>query len=385
MKFLRRIRVDGLNLTRFIRLAGESGVCMRQLRRVSSRCMTALIEERALADVERLAEQGGWKLTAGGSVGTGRTVRRVVSRRMLLGMMMVTAFICVASARIVWRVELIGAGAYEADARAALAEAGVRTPMWRRDVNTGALRDMLEWRYPDVAWIECGWRGMTLCIRFMEGIAGDLALDTGPCDVVAMRDGIVTGIVTRAGTPQVAAGDLVRAGDVLIRGEERSSAGTIKPVAARGSVYARVWVSAEVRTPLRVTESVSTGRTAERQCIVAPWFNLWRTEETGFEHEDVSRKEIPLGGFIWPLTWRSDTIYETDLRSVLTDYRSVLEENNLAAERQVAKLAHEGDSLVDNWVNWSIIDDEILSSVATAEYVADIARQERSSGMAAPE
>ena len=43
------------------------------------------------------------------------------------------------------------------------------------------------------------------------------------------------------------------------------------------------------------------------------------------------------------------------------------------------------ESLVDNWVNWSIIDDEILLAEAICERVVDIAQQERDSGMTATE
>ena len=106
---------------------------------------------------------------------------------------------------------------------------------------------------------------------------------------------------------------------------------------------------------------------------------------SSYVHQDMSVSEISIGGFFWPFTIRKETRIETDLRSDITDYRSVLDENNQAASQKLFELIGGKESLVDIWVNWSIIEDEILLSVATGERLTDIARQERSSGMAVTE
>ena len=92
---------------------------------------------------------------------------------------------------------------------------------------------------------------------------------------------------------------------------------------------------------------------------------------------------IPLGGLFIPFSIRTETRMETDLRSATRDFQSVLEENERAATQKLLQITGGRDSLVDNWVNWSIIEDEILLSVATGEMMVDIAQQERSSDMAA--
>ena len=104
---------------------------------------------------------------------------------------------------------------------------------------------------------------------------------------------------------------------------------------------------------------------------------------SSYVHQDISVSEIPIGGFFWPFAIRKETRIETDIRSDTTDYRSVLDENNRAASQKLFELIGGKESLVDIWVNWSIIEDEILLSVATGEMLVDIAQQERSSDMAA--
>ncbi len=386
MGFQRAFTVEGLNLERFVRQAGGAGIRLTSVRRFGGRRISAVCDEAVFPVLATLTEQGGWRFQAEGRTGFGHTVDRTRRRWLLVLALLMTVGLCMIGSQMVWGVQVTGAGAYEADIRAALTEMGVHVPMLRRQVDPGLIRDALEWRYPRVAWFECGWRGMTLHVRMVEGVQGDNgAAQDGPCDVIAVRDGVVKSIVTRAGTPVVGVGDVVRAGDVLIRGEERISGGAMRPVAARGSVYARVWDSAAVRTPLAVVETVYTGRTQDLRTVTSPWFPLWRLVESEFECEDISVSEQPLGGFFWPLVIRRETRLEADYRYAKTDAQSVVDENGRAALQKLYEITGGKESLVDIWVNWSIIEDEILLSVATGERVVDIAQQERSSGMAATE
>ena len=386
MGFRRRVMVDGLNLERFLQRAGENGIVLSAVKRTTPRHLEAVVDDGAITQLSELAEKGGWRFAQGRHTGAGRIFDRLMGRRWLLGAAAVLVVLCMAAQGMLWQIRIIDAGTYEADVRMALAEMGITLPKPRSTVDAGAVRDALEWRYPEVAWVEVGFRGVTLEIRMVEGVAGgDAPPSDGACDVVAARDGVVQRLVTRAGTPVVEPGDIVTAGQVLIKGEERTSAGGVRPVAARGSVFARVWDSAAVTTPMTTVETVYTGRVQTTRSVLSPWFPLWPQGQTEYAHEDVSVREMPLGGFIWPLTYGVQTHHEADFRSVKTDYQSVIDENNRAATMKLNALAGRSDSLVDNWVNWSIIEDEILLSVATGERLVDIAQQERSSGMAATE
>ena len=56
------VSVKGLNIERFIRLAGERGIRLTSLRRPSVRSLQAMVEETRVADLQELALQGGWVL-----------------------------------------------------------------------------------------------------------------------------------------------------------------------------------------------------------------------------------------------------------------------------------------------------------------------------------
>jgi len=386
MVLRRRVVIEGLNLERLVKSAADAGMVLQDMQRTGNRQLAATVDIKQLSALEEVASRGGWRLTVGRYTGAAAKLYHMKSRWLLLAAAVLLLLACWAGTQVMWHVEVCDAGAYEADIVLALKELGIEPPMLRHHVDPAAIRDALEWRYPRIAWFECGWRGMTLVIRAVEGTAPGVSdSNSGACDVVAVRDGVVKSIITRAGTPVVKPGDVVRKGQVLIRGEERTSGGEVRPVAARGSVMARVWVQAAVETSLYEKETTYTGRTHTTQAVISPWFSLWQTEHSGFAQEDVAVRVKSLGGFFLPLWIRTETNYEADVRSVKRDFQSVLSENERAALQKLSEISGGKQSLVDNWLNWSIIEDEILLSVATGEMLVDIAQQERSSGMAATE
>ena len=366
---------EGLNIERLIRQAGEQGIAMSGLKRSGPRKLTGMVAEDDLPRLHELALAGGWRFAAGRRRGAGKWLD-TLKRRWLLaaGCLLAAAALAVAS-QLVWRIEIIDPGVYEADLRGYLAAIDVRPLRWKRSFDLGALRDSLEWRYPEVAWIECGFRGTTLTVTVVEGVAsGEALTHLGSGDVVAARDGVVSIIVTLAGTPQVEAGDIVRKGQILILGEERTSDGLVRPVSARGKVLARVWDGASVRMSTMEQETVYTGRQQEIIVAACPWFDLWTAGESGFEQQDAAVRAMPLGGLFLPFTLRFETRMEAETALRTRDLDQVKEEAAVAATRRLREKVGGDDVFLTKWVDYSMIDDENLLAVAVGERVIDIAQ-----------
>lgn len=375
--------LEGLNIERFVRQAAETGVVLTGMRRTGARRLTALVQESALPAVETLAMQGGWRLTVGRRYGLGRALTWMRARRVLCMALFAAGVALLGATQVVWQVDVADGGAYEADIRTALTEMGVTPPFLRADIDLGALRDALEWRYPRIAWFECGWRGGTLVIRTVEGVLP--RQDAGaeqPCDVVAARDGVVYAIVTRAGTPVVKPGQLVRKGDVLIRGEERMANGEVTPVAAQGSVVARVWMGASVRMSAYETVTRYTGAEQTVWTLRTPWFDLWKLAESPFAHCDIRMSATKACSVFLPVTLYAETRLETEYTVQRRDQAELEADAQAAALRRLHEKAGGAESLIDIWGNCSMIDDENVLSVAIGEMHVEIGTQ-RLTGMTA--
>lgn len=388
MRELRRawrisIALEGLNIERFIRQAAEQGVVLTGMRRTGSRRLTAQVQESALPAVETLAVQGGWRLTVGRRYGLGRALTWLRARRVLCMGLLAAGVALFAATQVVWQVDIVDGGAYAADIRTALTDMGVTPPFLRTAVDLGTLRDALEWRYPRIAWFECGWRGGTLVIRAVEGVLPRQDGETeGACDVVATRDGIVHAIVTRAGTPAVTPGQIVRKGEVLIRGEERMANGEVTPVAAQGSVIARVWMGASVRMSAYETITRHTGAQQTVWTLRTPWFDLWQMAECPFAHYDVRMSARQVCSLFLPVTLYAETRLETEHIVQRRDQVELEADAQSAALRRLYEKAGGAESLIDIWGNCSMIDDENVLSVAIGEMHVEIGTQ-RPTGMTA--
>ena len=378
--------VEGLNTERFIRQAGGQGVRLTGLRRPAPRKVSAEAAEDDLPALQELALRGGWKLTIGARRGAGRAADWLRARWVLAAAAAIAGAALLAASRVMWRIEIVDAGTYDADIRIALTELGVTVPALRSQVDIGALRDALEWRYPRIAWFECGWRGSTLVVRPVEGVLPRTDSDSdGACDVVASRDGVVQTVVTKAGTPVVKAGDIVRAGDVLIKGEERTSDGAVRPVAARGSVIARVWEGASVRMPATETVTIYTGEEQTVWTIRTPWFDLWPMGESPYAQYDTAVSQMPFGGIFLPMTLHVETRMEAQCTTRMRDMDDLEADAYEAAVRKLHEKVGFEESLIDIWGNCSMIDSENVLSVAIGEMRVEIGTRAPTSGMAALE
>lgn len=371
-RFLCRFQAEGLHLEKLMRLAAERQIPLTRVRRKGRR-LTGCAPEAAMPQLQELAAHGGWALEVRGYAGWSR-LREQVKRRWLVCVLCALAVAGVVTAmQLVWAVELVDAGPYEGDVRAFLQEQGIRPMMWRAQVEPAALRDALEWRYPRVAWVEVGWRGTVLHIRLVQGVAQGETVDwRGSRDVVASRDGVVVSVVPLAGTARCKPGDTVRKGQVLIAGEERDGAETMRPVAARGKVTARVWDGARVRMSTMERQTIYTGAVLERNCVQTPWFSLWPREESGFQQQDVEVTRIPLGGLFFPLWVQRERCLEAQVSAVSRPLEEVQGEAGLAALRKLRTQVGPGEVFIDKWVDYCMINSEILEAVATGERRVEI-------------
>lgn len=89
----------------------------------------------------------------------------------------------------------------------------------KSSIRLNELERSLREQYDQIAWITCEIRGTCLTIRLTETIS-DVTIEQQeePCNIIAIRDGVVTELIATSGTRLVNPGDEVKKGDILITG-----------------------------------------------------------------------------------------------------------------------------------------------------------------------
>ena len=124
----------------------------------------------------------------------------------------------------IWNIEIEGNFALTEDVLMDyLEEQGIHTAMKKSRLNIENLERALREDYDLITWTSVQLNGTTLLVHIKENEmpeydqSGQPKTETG-MDLIATRSGTVTYMITRSGVPQVATGDTVEKGDVLVSG-----------------------------------------------------------------------------------------------------------------------------------------------------------------------
>lgn len=367
-----RFTLTGLNLERFMNTMQKSGVPLLAVRRVNQRTLECECYSADLSHVREVVEEKGWRITKAEPAQLSAFFAALRARPGIpigigLALVMVLTLL-----QFVWRVEIIGAGAYQADIASYLAEEGFGPGTPRNSVNAAELERGLTRRYPDIAWFHVYVYNITLVVDVTPGVPMPDLPPAGPGDVVAVRGGVVDSVQVFAGTAQVKAGDIVQKGQVLISGTERGQDEQLTPVQARGVVTARCWRSHTVQMPLWDIESEETGRELTRRQICTPWFSVPADlESPEFLAYNTYVRLAPVVGSFFPVYQKEVTQREVSMRYIPREEAQVREEAGNAALQRL-KTALYGYEIIDKWVDYCMIEGDTLAATATAEWLMDI-------------
>ena len=367
-------RVKGLSVEKLLNEARKRGITLRGVGRMKGRAIAARCERKDYAALRALAEEKGYEISDPRPAGAFKRALLFKSRLGLAIGVLIGAALMLYALGFVWRVDIRGAGPYEGEVRSFLREQGILPGVRRDEMDQAALRDALEWRLPAVQRVRVEASGVTLVIHVDQGVPPpQVETEGGAGDVVAARDGLVTAVVTLAGTPQVKNGDFVRAGQVLIRGEEKGKNGETAPVKARGSVTARVWESARVRMPLTEWKTLPTGRETVCRVLEGPFF-AYRYEETPpYLTYDAEISRLPLAGAWAPFSLRKEKYAEAALEIIPRDTAQTAREAEKAALQQLNERLKNAET-VDKWINFRMIEGDTMVVEAAGELRTDIGR-----------
>lgn len=116
-------------------------------------------------------------------------------------------------------------------------------------------------KYPSILdWMEFEVKGMVLNVHIEKRIITNINEDNRKCDVVALKDALITNIKVESGEIAVNINDYVRKGDVLIKGSLVYNEEERRNVCAKGEVYGIVYYTGEASIPYEISDVKKTGK-----------------------------------------------------------------------------------------------------------------------------
>ncbi|CFY00876.1 Putative stage IV sporulation YqfD [Syntrophomonas zehnderi OL-4] len=382
------LRLKGKNPERLINMALSRGIYIwdikwrtenLQLRVRTSgfKALQSLAEENEF--IIEVVSQEGWPF-----------YKRIIKGR--LGFLGGAAFFFITlylMSSFVWFIQL--SGNKEVNAQKILTSAA-RHGMYRgaakwnfvcNNVEQSMLRDL-----PQLSYVQCEVRGVKVHIKVVEKILPQEDI-TGPCHIIAAKDGVIDDVLVLEGQANVQAGQVVGKGDILISGivfppapysmDENTPLPNLEPypVRARGTVKARIWYEGYGECYLKQESKVYTGRKQSALFFITPWKEicLKRHDPTQFalfkKKEKQKLLSTPLG------KWGYDKRDYLEQKIKVVSY-SAEEAVEVARELGVKKLSRQmqaGVKITDSHVQiLSSPSDSIARVKVSVEGIEDISK-----------
>ncbi len=168
----------------------------------------------------------------------------------------------------IWDINILGGSKYTPDAMLKfLQENDIYTGIKKNEVNCQEIEEEIRLAYLDIGWVSAEIKGTRLIIKITETnmpAPAQIAID--PSHIVATKDSIIKYIITRAGTPQVKVGDVVKKGDTLVSGiitikSDFDEILSLHPTVADADIICKSFYDYYEAFPMEYSDKVFTGAT----------------------------------------------------------------------------------------------------------------------------
>lgn len=231
-------------------------------------------------------------------------------------------FLVVISGGRIWCVEVSGnSRVADEDIVTLLDELGCGVGDTYKDIEFAKLHNAFLLRCKDIAWISVNMDGTHAHVEVRETLSDQTAEDDQNYNVVAREDGQIEQIAAYEGKPQVAIGDTVRKGELLLSGVISYGETGLRYENAAGEVYAKVIRDFVVEIPLETEKKVYTGHREAKKTLTFFQFqsNLFFSNKISFDSYDTthSKKQIHLFDSVALPIWIETDLYEEyDMQTV---------------------------------------------------------------------
>ena len=259
------VKVTGVHVERFLNMAAHKGVYIWDVSPMTGG-IKMHCSVRGFRMLKNCAKKTKCRLKIVNREGLPFILHRYRKRKVLMGG---TAFFVVflyIMSSFIWRIDVEGNNRVTSEEILKFVNVrGLHIGAFRYFVDQNEIGRQILFQFPDVAWVNVYTRGTRTNITVSETIPEQPHIPRDePCNIVASRDGLITGIVTAAGIPKVRQNDVVRQGDVLVSGiipVELGHLGTIDTifVHAYAEVWAKMYTPIQFAVPMSYTYKVFTG------------------------------------------------------------------------------------------------------------------------------
>lgn len=265
-----QIEIYGAFPERFLNICSQNSISFWGLERLSPSSMRAMMHIDDFKRIRRYAKRSMCRVKLIKKVGMPFFLWCFRTRYALYaGLAMFVAVVYIFSL-FVWDIEVIGSQDVPVEEILySLSQNGVKIGTYTPNIDYETTKNKLLLDIQALSWVTINIKGSRAVVEVRERIPVPVIIPRNvPCNVVAAKSGVITGIDVLAGSPQVAAGQTVVKGQLLVSGIIDSEKVGARFVHAMADVTARTWTRMKSVMPLQIHVKQYTGQVKVRRALV---------------------------------------------------------------------------------------------------------------------
>lgn len=328
------IEVEGIFANRFINICKSRGILLWNIKIKEGIKLYANIGIKDFKNIREICKKTNTKIKIRKKRGIPFILNRYRKRKVFIGIILTILVLLVIVSNFIWNINIEGNETIEEDElRKMLEQEGLRIGAYKHSVDTNEIINKIRLKRDDIAWIGITIKGTNANIEIKETTKAPQILDENEyCNIIAKKEGMITKINAQNGTINVAEGDIVKKGDVLVHGYLEGKYTGLRYVHARANVEAKVWYSKKEKVFFTQQIATDTGNTETKYSLVFNKFkiNFYKTLSK-FENYDTistSKKLMLFSNFYLPIELIKTTNKEYILQEVTYTEEELVRKHN---------------------------------------------------------
>lgn len=284
------ICAEGNFLERFLNICMRRGILLRDVKRQGENILEARISIKGFKALRQIAKKTKTHVRIKSRHGLPFLLFKYRKRRFAaLGIGAFVAVIWYLSTHIMG-IDITGNERLSAvDIERELKASGLYRGAATSKIEPRSVQNKMMTKFDDIAWIGVNIRGSRAYIEVKERLDTEVIEGTDiPCNLVAVRDGLVRLLEVKAGQTVIKPNQFVEKGDLLVSGVLDSTQDGIRYAYSFGEVYADTEYKKSRTYPLQYTEKIYTGnqRTRLSLGVLDKRLKLYLKDTPPFEYCD---------------------------------------------------------------------------------------------------
>ncbi len=322
----------GVFFEKFLNLCSQSGVKIFEPSRKDD-LLFGYVFARDYRKLKKPARKSGVRVRVKRKIGIPFFISRYRHRLGIVTGIVVFLSALTILSNFVWAIEVVGAETVdEQEIVSQLEELGLKIGSYIPSIDVRRLEDNLLLKSDDVAWIGININSSVAQIQIHERVKSpEFTVDNDKaCDVIASEGGLIKYMEVYDGQPQVAVGDVVFDGQLLVSGIIEDVKGHVTLKHARAKILALVWEDTEITVDMVQKYKVDTGEKKVLNTLIAFGVKipLYFSDKADFKYyEESSVVPLSIFGFELPISVH---------RRILVGYEEYSERLSEAAAKKKA-------------------------------------------------